>query len=197
MKAINIDWDIDNETDVVLPNEIEIPNGMTDEDEISDYITNETGFCHYGFELDREKEMAFEEANAKVQEWFDSIQDKFLRSLPIWARLGVLSNKVANAHAHGCTDEDIDWDKINNYLTTNVDPYDFNCFDKITSSDELFRVNSHARTASILGAWHKGTCKDCGKTFYMTYDEVCFFEKKELPLPKRCKPCRMVRKGRR
>lgn len=51
MKAINIDWDVDYETDIVLPNEIEIPNGMTDEDDISDYITNETGFCHYGFEL--------------------------------------------------------------------------------------------------------------------------------------------------
>ena len=51
MKAINIDWDIDDENDIVLQNEIEIPNGMTDEDDISDYITNETGFCHFGFEL--------------------------------------------------------------------------------------------------------------------------------------------------
>lgn len=52
MRAINIDWDIDNDGDIdFLPNEIEIPNGMTDEDEISDYITNETGFCHFGFEL--------------------------------------------------------------------------------------------------------------------------------------------------
>lgn len=54
MKAINIDWDIDDETDIELPNEIDIPNGMTDEDEISDYITNQTGFCHYGFELSEE-----------------------------------------------------------------------------------------------------------------------------------------------
>jgi hypothetical protein len=51
MKAINIDWDIDDDSNIVLPNEIEIPNGMIDEDDISDYITNETGFCHYGFEL--------------------------------------------------------------------------------------------------------------------------------------------------
>lgn len=50
MKAINIDWDVEEDVDF-LPNEIEIPDGMTDEDEISDYITNETGFCHYGFEL--------------------------------------------------------------------------------------------------------------------------------------------------
>lgn len=53
MKAINIDWDVEEDVDF-LPNEIEIPDGMTDEDEISDYITNETGFCHYGFELTEE-----------------------------------------------------------------------------------------------------------------------------------------------
>ena len=50
MKAINIDWDVEEGADF-LPNEIEIPDGITDADEISDYITNETGFCHYGFEL--------------------------------------------------------------------------------------------------------------------------------------------------
>lgn len=52
MKAINIIWDVDFKEDLEnLPTEIEIPNGMTDEDDISDYITNETGFCHNGFEL--------------------------------------------------------------------------------------------------------------------------------------------------
>lgn len=52
MKAINIDWDVDYEEDRdFLPTEIEIPKGMVDDDEISDYITDVTGFCHYGFEL--------------------------------------------------------------------------------------------------------------------------------------------------
>lgn len=52
MKAINIIWDVDFEEDLGgLPTEIEIPNEMTDEDEISDYITDETGFCHCGFDL--------------------------------------------------------------------------------------------------------------------------------------------------
>ena len=37
MKAINIIWDVDFEEDLeMLPTEIEIPNGMTDEEEISD-----------------------------------------------------------------------------------------------------------------------------------------------------------------
>lgn len=55
MKAINIEWDIDDfEGDLdelqMLPNEIDIPKDMTDDD-ISDYISEVTGFCHFGFEL--------------------------------------------------------------------------------------------------------------------------------------------------
>lgn len=57
MKAFNIQWDIDEGEEVTLPNEIEIPDGMTDEEEISDYITDYTGFCHKGFELSEEASM--------------------------------------------------------------------------------------------------------------------------------------------
>lgn len=52
VKAINIDWDVDYEEDrESLPAEIEIPADMEDEDEISDYLPDVTGFCHKGFEL--------------------------------------------------------------------------------------------------------------------------------------------------
>ena len=53
MRAINIEWDIDDEDgeSVDLPTEIEIPDGMTDEEEISDYLSDLIGFCHKGFEL--------------------------------------------------------------------------------------------------------------------------------------------------
>ena len=52
MKAINILWDTDGE-EVNLPNEIEIPDWVDkeDDDAISDYLSDETGFCHFGFEL--------------------------------------------------------------------------------------------------------------------------------------------------
>ncbi len=50
MKAVNIEWDTDGEN-IPLPNEIEIPSNITDEDEISDYITDITGFCHKGFSI--------------------------------------------------------------------------------------------------------------------------------------------------
>lgn len=53
MKAINIMWDVDSKKDLeYLPKEIEIPKEIEDdEDEISDYISDETGYCHKGFEL--------------------------------------------------------------------------------------------------------------------------------------------------
>ena len=52
MKAINILWDTDGE-EVNLPNEIEIPDWVDKEndDEISDYLSDKTGFCHFGYEL--------------------------------------------------------------------------------------------------------------------------------------------------
>ena len=57
MKAINIHWDVDYEEDLDgLPTEIELPDGMDDEDEISDYISDVTGFCHKGFHLSTEVE---------------------------------------------------------------------------------------------------------------------------------------------
>ena len=54
MKATNIKWDVDWCEDVliVLPTEIEIPDDLTDEEEISDYITDLTGFCHFGFAIE-------------------------------------------------------------------------------------------------------------------------------------------------
>ncbi len=58
MKAINIKWDTDGDKELLqkLPMEIEIPeeivcDDLFDEDEISDWLTDQTGFCHFGFEL--------------------------------------------------------------------------------------------------------------------------------------------------
>ena len=52
MKAINIIWVVDCKVDLEsLPTEIEIPDGMTDEGEISDYLSDVTCLCHKGFVL--------------------------------------------------------------------------------------------------------------------------------------------------
>lgn len=55
MKAINIQWDVDDNNMLeYLPTEIEIPDDLEDEEEISDYISDVTGFCHMGFDLNIE-----------------------------------------------------------------------------------------------------------------------------------------------
>ena len=51
MKAINIKWDINYDEEVILPKEIDIPEEMTDEDKIPDYLSDTTGYCHKGFDL--------------------------------------------------------------------------------------------------------------------------------------------------
>ena len=54
MKATNIIWDTDGDMEILstLPTEIEIPSDIEDdEDEISDYLSDVTGFCHKGFAL--------------------------------------------------------------------------------------------------------------------------------------------------
>ena len=54
MKAVNIQWDTDGDRELLkeLPTEIDIPDGIDDEDKISDYISDVIGFCHYGFEIE-------------------------------------------------------------------------------------------------------------------------------------------------
>ena len=72
MKAINIKWDVtDGAEDITkedideilltLPTEVEIPDNLIDDDkdfdedyyysDISDWLSDEYGFCNFGFEL--------------------------------------------------------------------------------------------------------------------------------------------------
>jgi hypothetical protein len=41
------------------------------------------------------------------------------------------------------------------------------------------------------------TCRDCGDTFPLTPGEVDFYAQRGLVIPKRCKPCRDVRRAER
>ena len=72
MRAVNIKWDVtDGAEDITkedideilltLPTEVEIPDNLIDDDkdfdedyyysDISDWLSDEYGFCHFGFEL--------------------------------------------------------------------------------------------------------------------------------------------------
>ena len=54
MKATKIQWDVDDEEALkYLPTEIDIPHGMEDIEEISDYLSDVSGYCHKGFVLER------------------------------------------------------------------------------------------------------------------------------------------------
>lgn len=37
-------------------------------------------------------------------------------------------------------------------------------------------------------------CCDCGRGFWLEVGEQAFFTSKQMPLPKRCKPCREIRR---
>lgn len=62
MKAVNIKRDTDGDLELLrdLLKEIEIPECLIDEDtdideyeeEIADYISEVTGYCHFGFDLE-------------------------------------------------------------------------------------------------------------------------------------------------
>ena len=65
LKVIKIKWDTDEDEEVFneLPTEMIIPDNLEELykkdreyalEEISDYISNETGFCHAGFEVVKE-----------------------------------------------------------------------------------------------------------------------------------------------
>ena len=65
LKAINIKWDTDGDMEVLneLPMEMNIPDKLEEMykkdkeyalDEISDWLSDETGFCHDGFEIEKE-----------------------------------------------------------------------------------------------------------------------------------------------
>jgi hypothetical protein len=57
MKAINIEWAVDDKSELWdLPTEIEIPEDIEgDDDAISDYLSDMTGYCHLGFSLDTDE----------------------------------------------------------------------------------------------------------------------------------------------
>jgi hypothetical protein len=56
IKAVEIKWDTESERELEqLPVEMEIPEHLKDIDEISDYISEKTGFCHGGFRLIQKK----------------------------------------------------------------------------------------------------------------------------------------------
>lgn len=51
--ARDIKWDTDgaDPKELGLPDQIIIPEDVESDDEISDYLSDQTGFCHFGYDL--------------------------------------------------------------------------------------------------------------------------------------------------
>lgn len=122
------------------------------------------------------------------------MMEKELLSRPMWLRLNYLCNQINALLNDGHTEADINWEKINEILTTNVNEYDFNFFKRIENFNQLLSIAGDCRCGPLDGIWQSHICKDCGEEFFMDYDEVHFYEKKGLYIPKRCKACRYKRK---
>ena len=56
-----------------------------------------------------------------------------------------------------------------------------------TKEENLMNVNLDFKDKNLV-------CADCGSEFIFTQDEQRFFWSKGLAEPKRCKPCRMLRR---
>ncbi len=58
MYAYDIDWDVDGDRELArtLPQRIPIPDDIAvlGDDEISDYISDTVGFCHFGYRLSKD-----------------------------------------------------------------------------------------------------------------------------------------------
>lgn len=52
MIATNIKWNLEGYEETILPTEVEVPEEMTDEEEISNWLSDLTGFGYKGFELE-------------------------------------------------------------------------------------------------------------------------------------------------
>lgn len=132
-----------------------------------------------------------------VRKFFNDKAKETLLTFPLWMRFNYLLNSINKAITDGHTEADIDWDKVNELLATNVNEYDFNCFKRIETIEQLVWTRADCIAASIDsdGIWQEHTCKDCGQNFIMSYGEVRFYEEKKLHVPKRCKSCRDKRKA--
>ena len=80
LKAINIKWDTDGDMEVFndLPTEMIVPDELEEMykkdkefalEEISDWLSDETGFCHDGFEI--EKVIAKESVENDLYDFFN------------------------------------------------------------------------------------------------------------------------------
>lgn len=130
---------------------------------------------------------AFRLANAKATR-------ESLKCLPIMFRLNYLMNSFVGKENENA-DELIDWNLVNEIITTNIDEFDYQFTRKVNSYEELKDLRIEVELAyADLQPWRTSKCKDCHEDFHMHFGEVLYFGEKGMKLPKRCPACRKARK---
>ena len=137
----------------------------------------------------------WEETNRKMQEFFQQAEEETLKKMPLWMKMNYFSHKISQAFKRGAKDEDLKWDYINEKCSQNLDIFDYNMYENVYTAEDFENQRFNIICAiEDIKMWHKHTCKECNKKFFMSYKEVMFFKGKGLSLPRRCKECRNKRK---
>ena len=113
---------------------------------------------------------------------------EYAKTLPIWMRCNILARQL-----EGLSNEEINWDMVNEILSYQNKRLDFNDFEKVSSLEEFDKVRFRAITAEVPEfnePYYRKVCKTCGETFTLTRGELNYFQKKNLHIPGRCYACR-------
>lgn len=153
-------------------------------------------FEHFGIDTRKAFDEALQSnpdlpADQRVHKAMNAMTEEVLTKAPVWMRINILSHKIAHAKKKEIPESDIDWNRVNYYLTVNTNPTDFNNFDPISSYRTFYDAASNSHMAVVdLFPWRREICKNCGATFYLYQHEIQYYLEKDLNLPKRCKDCR-------
>ncbi len=111
---------------------------------------------------------------------------EFIEHFPMWMKFNFIANTTADK-----TDEEIDWNYVNEMLLKNAEDDDYNCFDRINSKEEFKVEYDKIVSAQFdMHPFRRCTCKTCKEPFTLNFSEIEYYKSKELKLPKRCIYCR-------
>jgi len=155
-----------------------------------------------GFNLDGVFERCMKDAS-NIEDPVDRVQTalsnytwEVLKTMPLLNRCNFILNKLSNAEDDKIDESQLNWEKINKMLFDEPLPYDYNLCKSVHTIKDIRELWMSINESSILGGpWYTQRCKTCKETFTLSLDEITFYAKKELNVPKRCKNCIMESKG--
>lgn len=111
--------------------------------------------------------------------------DQFICKLPLQVRIEILIYVFAEKK-----DSEIDWDNINKILSTNVDPLDYNLYERALNMDGLRKVLKNiVYSVEKESVWQGYTCSNCYSKYFLSIGEVRFYKVKGITPVKRCHCC--------